>query len=428
MRMGLLHLLCLGLVLMVSSVPVETPLSVDTPNSLLGDSSMSSDSLKKSQQGMIAAEGLVLNKKPAEITTKGNNTKQEHVETVSPTMPSLPQAVTSLAQNNPVEYEVQRNFITASQPKDKNAITLTLQCDMSYRIERAGVLAKQWNGPISLAVLVEEGKYDKDSVAVKQYFDNKAPAEATKWVDVHLVKLKKERGEYPINSMRNAAMHDVGTDWLYVLDIDEDVVFDMGSHLRAVNQALVETSAKDIPDSDVVFVSPSFQWSSKRYDLMPKSKVELITLMEKGAVEWKHQGIRSYDHKDVSFSEWKDLQSSKMVEFRDGFEPYYIAPASKVPAFDEGFIGWGNDKRSQCFQMASEGFQYVVLSSVFNFSDETRSEYETSRGKRMNSPANMNQDHSNDFWTHVGRSKGCDECGVMTCVAKCPKLVRQMKK
>jgi len=311
------------------------------------------------------------------------------------------------AKSQAFNFEFAPMYQKAWEAESSEGITLCLQSDLS-RMNRLEPLARSWQGPISWAVLVTN---DDDKWKLDDYLKN-APDSVKKYISVHMCRAQESPKSYPINVMRNHAMRNVNTPWIYLMDMDESVSAKMSDHMHQVS--LAEGSSSTTKPAYVVM---SWQWTGGDMRDVPTNKEQLRKLKEQGLVGQKAPyNPKGYAAKDVSHGEWLNLSSPKATKFQDMYEPYYIARAAQVLDFDPRFVGYGSNYYVQCLELAASHFTFVVLPEVFNFADENPE----ARKWR----AAMDEGKRNKAFNELGTMYGCGDgkCSVYSCVQNCPGL------
>eukprot|EP00298_Acanthocystis_sp_HF-20_P017209 c21694_g1_i1.p1 GENE.c21694_g1_i1~~c21694_g1_i1.p1 ORF type:complete len:467 (+),score=133.66 c21694_g1_i1:2-1402(+) len=306
------------------------------------------------------------------------------------------------------ELSVTRYFHRAAHRPSEDDITLALQCDVS----RVGLLlghAKRWKGPISVAILTTVHDIEKLTSIIST-----ANSEFVRSVDIHVATTTEAWEHYPINKMRNIALSDVESKWVFVLDIDEDTIFSMSEYKSEINNAISKNS--DINPSKTVFAITSWQYASEVKDSYPTSKSSLLSLWENKVVTTKAPHFQTAYVPEIGLKEWAEMKSAVTTPYHDLYEPYYIRRTAKTPEFDPQFVGWGGNKAIQAFAMAIEGYRFVLLPNVFSFVSDTP---QTS----LNHKPPANPKLPEHVWSQMGKRRGCDTCLPISCVKSCPWLL-----
>eukprot|EP00298_Acanthocystis_sp_HF-20_P014406 c20758_g1_i2.p1 GENE.c20758_g1_i2~~c20758_g1_i2.p1 ORF type:complete len:447 (+),score=190.17 c20758_g1_i2:28-1341(+) len=302
---------------------------------------------------------------------------------------------------------IQKFFWKATESPQKNSITLSLQMDLS-RLTKLEKQAENWKGPMNVAVILTSNTKPQ-----LQKFVNEMSDKLKKNMNLHACFVDRRWRHYPINEMRNIAKADIETQWTFIVDADENVVFSHEVYLEELKKVSANYNIKK-----TVFPVTSWQYS-KKADLSryPSSKSALLDLKNSGVIELKaaHAPV-AYSPPGVSLDKWFTLSTAQDVRFNDGYEPYYLALTGSIPDFDPRFRGWGGNKCIQTFQMAIDGYKYVLLPNVFTFVPDT-----PDQSKRHGPPPDPYLIER--AWTELGEKRGCRSCTYWGCIQNCPFLI-----
>merc|ERR1711998_504371 len=99
---------------------------------------------------------------------------------------------------------------TCANCEIEQSVTLSLQCDVDHT-KRIVPLLDLWKGPISVSVLLRPGelpKFERFTAKMSQYAKDN--------VAIHVVQADGNWDFYPINFMRNVALENVKSTWVYL--------------------------------------------------------------------------------------------------------------------------------------------------------------------------------------------------------------------
>jgi len=251
-------------------------------------------------------------------------------------------------------------------------------------------LARCWQGPMSVAVLVENAKELERARAVVR-----RSRAIQQWVDLHVVQRRGHtRGDptafYPINMLRNVAMQHVKTRWVFVLDIDllpnacmsmyvgwvevmEEVV-----PLQAGRSEHQHGDASSIASGCpglLAFIPPALELTREDMSDLPVSPDEAFEqcefLSKAQALECVYQGTLRPMHMyyppayiPTNYSRWISSNSWFEIPYSSRFEPYYIA-RSDVPLFNDSFVDRGRNFAQQVYHMWASGYRFYSIPSLF---------------------------------------------------------------
>lgn len=292
-----------------------------------------------------------------------NEEQRQKTETEADEDPVWPTDTKYAEEECGTKLAEQPDFKKATMNFPADSVTLTTQCD-THRLSRVRELANQWQGPISLALMVQEHELQK----VRTELTNMGEA-VDKFVTVHVMTAENRPSFYPINAMRNLALRHATTEWVFVLDVDENTER-MKDHLDAMRKTY-----DALPDnqSQVAFAVRSFEWTGLQQagDAPPSTGKELAALFEQDKVTTKHPYFAAaYSIPTISFVEWTNMTAPKLLPVKDAFEPYFIMRRSANQFFNSRFVGYGGNKVSLTFKMQLNGWRFKLLPGVFTFAPE----------------------------------------------------------
>lgn len=298
-------------------------------------------------------------------------------------------------------------------------VALITQCSM----ERLPTLYRQllmWNGKASVAIYVKKEKSPEEAAkeiqadleetrkkAIEKHGDD------TEWdVSITLV-FEEEKGEHPLNYLRNVALLDAkslqqqmgGVKGASILHADVDFV--PSPLLRKALQC--KSAANAIIEKREVIVIPSFEGLIDDDVRVPESTSELKKMLDAG--EASSFASRTYPpgHRATDFdkywtktSKFEDADSANVnsddlvnefwkekysIEYEESkFEPYIVMASDDIPLYDERFTGYYKDKISHIYTVdnsvvkrTDHGGGWNVLPGVFLF----HVKHEFSEDKKM---------------------------------------------
>ncbi|KAI1306474.1 LARGE xylosyl- and glucuronyltransferase 2 [Halotydeus destructor] len=241
----------------------------------------------------------------------------------------------------------------------EDIVTLVTQVSM----DRLPVLEKTlatWTYPVSLAVYaplknVDEGIEEWQRFYIEKKIRNlKLPAGSK----VALVTGSDDDNDYPINVLRNEAMKQAETKYIFLVDAD----FQSSPNLvDSFKMAATKRSS-----SRIAFVAPAFEYFEppKVNDSLIRTKAELLQMVFKDdAILQPFRIAESYEaHSNTDYWKWYFAKENYFVaEFSDKYEPYVILEKQHAPFFDEQFTGYGMNKVTYINELFAAGYQFEVL-------------------------------------------------------------------
>ena len=223
-------------------------------------------------------------------------------------------------------------------------------------------LCSMWDGPISASILLKEGA---EPLAVQDITALEGGSTCGGRLTLTAVQAGKWHYYQP-NKMRNVALGEVRTTYAFVVDVD----FVPSSDLR--HRFLRSLSAGYWPmEHKVAIVVPAFDYNEKGLvsrSSVPREKKQLRDLFKQKLVDNFERQQYPSGHYPTDSDRWFDPVQTKPYEvsYGYGYEPYLITKRPFV-AFDERFVGYGQNKVSRVFEMAIMRYRFFVHSDIFLF-------------------------------------------------------------
>ncbi|KAK2715835.1 hypothetical protein QYM36_010410 [Artemia franciscana] len=235
--------------------------------------------------------------------------------------------------------------------RDKYDVTLVAQLSMD-RLQMVDALCANWEGPVSLALYLS----DAEAQQFLSYVQDSHLLRSRRNIAYHLV--YKEGTLYPVNFLRNIAMEQARTRYLFLTDIDFLPMIGLYSTLKKAVQTLkTETSIKAL-------VVPAFE--TQRYRLnFPKSKAELLSMLDLGTLFTFRYHDWPQGHAPTNYARWRTATTPYKIQWEADFEPYVVVRKDQVPKFDASFQGFGWNKVAHSMELAAKNFDFVVLPNAF---------------------------------------------------------------
>jgi Glycosyl-transferase for dystroglycan len=266
-------------------------------------------------------------------------------------------------------------FAPVARSGTLNSITCATQGGLS-KLPRLLDMTSRWLGPVSFAAVVNSVQ-DLD-VLFQFWTDNPLIQE---YVSLHVLmelpQLKRgENGRYPINQLRNLAMHNVKTDYVFLNDVD----FVPSDHAHDKIAALIQHSALA---TKTFWVLPAFERLAHAntkdpahskdevtdVNMIPKNKTELLAAIHQDKVVTIFHPYFKFGHGPTNFNKWYNLtdDNSTMypIEYEQWFEPYVVCKTQDLHPYYAQFRGFGFNKNSFFAEAKHRKFQYYVLPHQF---------------------------------------------------------------
>lgn len=246
-------------------------------------------------------------------------------------------------------YYIDHDSEPSSEPND---VTLVAQLSMD-RLQMVEALCKHWEGPISFALYMSDAEaqqflsYALDSDILKD----------RKNVGYHVV--YKDGQFYPVNFLRNVALQQVRTPYVFLTDID----FLPMSGLYEYLKRSISTNMDSADARKRALVVPAFE--TQRYRLkFPKSKAELLTMLDMGTLFTFRYHVWTKGHAPTNYAKWRTATTPYKVNWEADFEPYVVVRRD-VAEYDRRFVGFGWNKVSHSMELYAQGYEFVVLPNAF---------------------------------------------------------------
>ncbi|GIY24010.1 LARGE xylosyl- and glucuronyltransferase 2 [Caerostris extrusa] len=243
-----------------------------------------------------------------------------------------------------------------------NDVTLVAQLSMD-RLQMVEALCKHWEGPISLALYMSDSE-------VQQFLSYTLSSEilsSRKNLGYHIV-YRDGVTFYPVNLLRNVALQQVTTPFVFLTDIDFLPMYGLYEYLKkSVASMGLESSTKqqfmihfNVSGSLIV---PAFE--TQRYRLtFPKSKAELLSMLDMGTLFTFRYHVWTRGHAPTNYAKWRTATTPYRVQWELDFEPYIVVRRD-VPEYDRRFVGFGWNKVSHIMELYAQGYEFVVLPNAF---------------------------------------------------------------
>ncbi|ESO84696.1 hypothetical protein LOTGIDRAFT_196563 [Lottia gigantea] len=234
-------------------------------------------------------------------------------------------------------------------PSDDD-VTLVAQLSMD-RVQMLELICQHWEGPISIALYIS----DAEAQQFLRYALGSDTLMARKNVGYHVV--YKDGQFFPVNYLRNVALNQVRTPYVYLSDIDFLPMFGLYEYLKKAAPMM------DLKEQKKALIVPAFE--TQRYRLTyPKSKSELLSMLHMGSLFTFRFHVWPQGHSPTNFDKWRTATTPYTVNWEADFEPYVVV-RSDIPKYDQRFMGFGWNKVSHIMELDAQGYEFVVLPNAF---------------------------------------------------------------
>ncbi|MCJ8733540.1 hypothetical protein PDJAM_G00224680 [Pangasius djambal] len=234
--------------------------------------------------------------------------------------------------------------------EDDTDVTLVAQLSMD-RLQMLEAICKHWEGPISLALYMS----DAEAQQFLRYAQASEVLKNRKNVGYHIV--YKEGQFYPVNMVRNVALRNAKTPYVFLTDIDFLPMYGLYDYLR---KSIVQL---DMANTKKALVVPAFE--TLRYRLsFPKSKAELLSMLDMGTLYTFRYHVWTKGHAPTNYAKWRTATTPYKVEWEADFEPYVVVRRD-CPEYDQRFVGFGWNKVSHIMELDALEYDLMVLPNAF---------------------------------------------------------------
>ncbi|XP_071403112.1 xylosyl- and glucuronyltransferase LARGE2s [Centroberyx affinis] len=233
---------------------------------------------------------------------------------------------------------------------DDTDVTLVAQLSMD-RLQMLEAICKHWEGPISLALYMS----DAEAQQFLRYAQASEVLKNRKNVGYHIV--YKEGQFYPVNLVRNVALKNANTPYVFLADVDFLPMYGLYDYLR---KSVVQL---DMAHTKKALVVPAFE--TLRYRLsFPKSKAELLSMLDMGTLYTFRYHVWTKGHAPTNYAKWRTATTPYKVEWESDFEPYVVVRRD-CPEYDQRFVGFGWNKVSHIMELDAQEYDMMVLPNAF---------------------------------------------------------------
>ncbi|PIK41698.1 putative glycosyltransferase-like protein LARGE1-like [Apostichopus japonicus] len=202
-----------------------------------------------------------------------------------------------------------------------------------------------------LALYISDGEAQR----FLDYALNSETLQARKNVGYHIV--YKDGQFYPVNYLRNVALKQVQTEYIFLTDVDFLPMKGLHTNLKkqVVNQNMENTKK--------ALIVPAFETLRYRLDF-PKTKSEVIHQLNLGTLLTFRYHVWPKGHAPTNFAKWRTAITPYTVQWEADFEPYIVI-RKDCPHYDTRFVGFGWNKVSHIMEVDAQGYEFVVLPNAF---------------------------------------------------------------
>ncbi|KAM7405622.1 hypothetical protein PAMP_000056 [Pampus punctatissimus] len=275
--------------------------------------------------------------------------------------------------------------------KDDTDVTLVAQLSMD-RLQMLEAICKHWEGPISLALYMS----DAEAQQFLRYAQASEVLKNRKNVGYHIV--YKEGQFYPVNLVRNVALKNTNTPYVFLTDVDFLPMYGLYDYLR---KSVVQL---DMAHTKKALVVPAFE--TLRYRLsFPKSKAELLSMLDMGTLYTFRYHVWPKGHAPTNYAKWRTATTPYKVEWEPDFEPYVVVRRD-CPEYDQRFVGFGWNKVSHIMELDAQEYDLMVLPNAFMIHMPHAPSFDISKFRSSSSYRNCLNTLKDEFHQDLSRKYG----------------------
>jgi len=230
-------------------------------------------------------------------------------------------------------------------------VTLVAQLSVD-RLHMLEQIVNHWKGPISFALYLT----DPESQTFVEFYDSSDLLKSRCDVGYHIV--FKEGQFYPVNYLRNIALDQAPTEYVFLSDIDFLPSYGISTTLQDSIRIM------NIKDLRRVLIVPAFESQRYKSTGFPETKAELVKKLDLGELFTFRFHDWPSGHAATNFIKWRTSTTPYSVKVSKDFEPYIVAKKNIV-RYDTRFVGFGWNKVSHILSLVAEEYDFIVLPDVF---------------------------------------------------------------
>ncbi|XP_038134548.1 LARGE xylosyl- and glucuronyltransferase 2 [Cyprinodon tularosa] len=283
--------------------------------------------------------------------------------------------------------------------EDDTDVTLVAQLSMD-RLQMLEAICKHWEGPISLALYMS----DAEAQQFLRYAQASEVLKNRKNVGYHIV--YKEGQFYPVNLVRNVALRNANTPYVFLTDVDFLPMYGLYDYLR---KSVVQL---DMAHTKKALVVPAFE--TLRYRLsFPKSKAELLSMLDMGTLYTFRYHVWPKGHAPTNYAKWRTATTPYKVEWESDFEPYVVVRRD-CPEYDQRFVGFGWNKVSHIMELDAQEYDLMVLPNAFMIHMPHAPSFDISKFRSSASYRNCLNTLKDEFHQDLSRKYGATALKYLT--------------
>ncbi|XP_027966842.1 LARGE xylosyl- and glucuronyltransferase 2 isoform X2 [Eumetopias jubatus] len=343
----------------------------------------------------------------------GNLLRRELFGCPSPPSAGAEQVQRALAQLDEEDacFEFRQQWLTVHRvhvtflpheppPPQPHDVTLVAQLSMD-RLQMLEALCRHWPGPMSLALYLT----DAEAQQFLRFVEASAVLSARQNVAYHVV--YREGPLYPVNRLRNVALAQALTPYVFLSDIDFLPAYSLYNDLRASIEQLKLGSERR-----AALVVPAFETLHYRFSF-PSSKAEVLALLDSGSLYTFRYHEWPRGHAPTDYARWREAQTPYRVQWAADYEPYVVVPRD-CPRYDPRFVGFGWNKVAHIMELDAQEYELLVLPEAFTIHLPHRPSLDISRFRSSPTYRDCLQAVKDEFHQDLSRRYGAAALKYLT--------------
>ena len=234
---------------------------------------------------------------------------------------------------------------------DPNDVTLLLHVTLDRLIPMLEPTCRHWEGPMSIAVFTN----DSEVSDLLHLISSSPIIRSRQNIGYHIV--YKEGMFYPINPLRDVALENVRTTYVFLNDMDFLPSFRLYPYLKQT------VSKFDL--SKTVLVVPAFEtFKDPKTFPFPRNKSALVAMAARNEVFQFHRNNYPRGHAATDYPTWKSATKPYKIKWQPQYEPYLVASAN-IPPLDPRFVSRHFNKVSHTEELYYQQYEFYVVSNGF---------------------------------------------------------------
>ncbi|XP_044292517.1 LARGE xylosyl- and glucuronyltransferase 2 [Varanus komodoensis] len=304
-------------------------------------------------------------------------------------------------RQNLIQHRVHLFFLEYDFPALVDATDVTLIAQLSMdRLQMLEAICKHWTGPISLALYMS----DAEAQQFLRYAQASEVLSKRRNVAYHIV--YREGQFYPINFLRNVALRNAQTTYVFLTDVDFLPMYGLYDYLRT---SIVQL---ELPQRKAALIVPAFETLHYRLTF-PKSKAELLSMLDMGSLYTFRYHVWPQGHAPTDYAKWRTATVPYPVEWQPHFEPYVVVRRD-CPPYDQRFVGFGWNKVSHIMELDAQEYELLVLPNAFMIHMPHAPSFDISKFRRSSSYRDCMKTLREEFHQDLSRKYGAAALKYLT--------------